>query len=171
MPHRCPICRAAFPQAGFCPHDGRALIPDQTAATDDVSPTMQAPIRAAAPAQAFGAAPPSGMYQSYSAAENTAEALAAYHASAQARSEYDRLIGKTLDGRYLISKRLGEGGMGVVFAARHTVIERPLAIKVLKREVMRDAATIKRFVQEAKAASRIGHPNIIDVTSAPRPTA
>src|SRR5205085_1350241 len=42
--------------------------------------------------------------------------------------------------------------------------ERPLAIKVLKREVMRDAATIKRFVQEAKAASRIGHPNIVDVT-------
>src|SRR6185436_606582 len=37
-------------------------------------------------------------------------------------------------------------------------------IKVLKREVMRDAATIRRFVQEAKAASRIGHPNIVDVT-------
>ena len=54
--------------------------------------------------------------------------------------------------------------MGVVFAARHAVIERPLAIKVLKREVMRDTATIQRFVQEAKAASRIGHPNIVDVT-------
>ena len=54
--------------------------------------------------------------------------------------------------------------MGVVFAAKHAVIERPLAIKVLKREVMRDTATIKRFVQEAKAASRIGHPNIVDVT-------
>ena len=54
--------------------------------------------------------------------------------------------------------------MGVVFAARHAVIERPLAIKVLKREVMRDTATIRRFVQEAKAASRIGHPNIVDVT-------
>ena len=54
--------------------------------------------------------------------------------------------------------------MGVVFSARHAVIERPLAIKVLKREVMRDTATIQRFVQEAKAASRIGHPNIVDVT-------
>ena len=54
--------------------------------------------------------------------------------------------------------------MGVVYAARHAVIERPLAIKVLKRDVMRDAATIRRFVQEAKAASRIGHPNIVDVT-------
>jgi len=54
--------------------------------------------------------------------------------------------------------------MGVVFAVKHTVIERPLAIKVLKKDVMRDNATIQRFIQEAKAASRIGHPNIVDVT-------
>jgi tRNA A-37 threonylcarbamoyl transferase component Bud32 len=54
--------------------------------------------------------------------------------------------------------------MGVVFRARHAVIERPLAIKVLKRDAMRDTATVRRFVQEAKAASRIGHPNIVDVT-------
>ena len=63
-----------------------------------------------------------------------------------------------------MQRKLGEGGMGVVYSARHAVIERPLAIKVLKREVMRDTATIKRFVQEARAASRIGHPNIVDVT-------
>ena len=105
-----------------------------------------------------------GVFRAMSAAENTADALAAFHAGASAVTEYDRLIGQTLDGRYHIERKLGEGGMGVVFAARHAVIERPLAIKVLKREVMRDTATIKRFVQEAKAASRIGHPNIVDVT-------
>jgi serine/threonine protein kinase len=79
-------------------------------------------------------------------------------------NEYDKLIGQTLDGRYYVEKKIGEGGMGVVFSARHAVIERPLAIKVLKREAMRDTATIRRFVQEAQAASRIGHPNIVDVT-------
>ncbi|MEZ4362083.1 MAG: protein kinase [Kofleriaceae bacterium] len=79
-------------------------------------------------------------------------------------SVYDQLVGKTLDGRYLIEKKIGEGGMGVVYSARHAVIERPLAIKVLKPEALREAATITRFVQEAKAASRIGHPNIVDVT-------
>ena len=91
----------------------------------------------------------------------------ARRASSDARaasSEYDKLVGQTLDGRYYVEKKIGEGGMGVVFSARHAVIERPLAIKVLKREVMRDTATIQRFVQEAKAASRIGHPNIVDVT-------
>jgi len=86
------------------------------------------------------------------------------HGTKSSKAEYDRLVSQTLDGRYFIERKIGEGGMGVVFAARHTIIERPLAIKVLKKEVARDTATVKRFVQEAKAASRIGHPNIVDVT-------
>ena len=97
-----------------------------------------------------------------SASEDPAEALELLRGPRD--SEYDKLIGQTLDGRYFVEKKIGEGGMGVVFSARHAVIERPLAIKVLKREAMRDTATIRRFVQEAKAASRIGHPNIVDVT-------
>ena len=97
-----------------------------------------------------------------SASDSAADALEAYRVPRE--NEYDKLVGQTLDGRYFVEKKIGEGGMGVVFAARHAVIERPLAIKVLKREVMRDTATIRRFVQEAKAASRIGHPNIVDVT-------
>jgi serine/threonine protein kinase len=101
-------------------------------------------------------------FRAQSASESTGAALAAIAAGRV--TEYDKLVGQTLDGRYHIERKIGEGGMGVVFAARHAVIERPLAIKVLKREVMRDTATIKRFVQEAKAASRIGHPNIVDVT-------
>jgi serine/threonine protein kinase len=97
-----------------------------------------------------------------SASDNPAEALELFRTSRE--SEYDKLVGQTLDGRYYVEAKIGEGGMGVVFRARHSVIERPLAIKVLKREAMRDTATIRRFVQEAKAASRIGHPNIVDVT-------
>ncbi len=95
-----------------------------------------------------------------SAASDATSALAGLGKS----DEYQNMIGQTLDGRYRIEKKIGEGGMGVVFAAKHLIIERPLAIKVLRREVMRDAGTIKRFEQEAKAASRIGHPNIVDVT-------
>ena len=95
-----------------------------------------------------------------SAADNTDAAIRAM----RVRTEYDRLVGETLDGRYFVQRKIGEGGMGVVFAVRHAVIERLLAVKVLKREVMRDEATLRRFVQEARAASRIGHPNIVDVT-------
>jgi serine/threonine protein kinase len=111
------------------------------------------------------AAPPASepsKIRALSASEDPQQALEAY--AAGKKNEYDKLVGQTLDGRYFVEKKIGEGGMGVVFSARHSVIERPLAIKVLKREVMRDTATIRRFVQEAKAASRIGHPNIVDVT-------
>mgnify|MGYP003631700423 CR=1 FL=1 len=76
----------------------------------------------------------------------------------------DKLIGAELDGRYRIEKLIGEGGMGMVYLARHIVIEKPVAIKVLRAEVAADEAVAKRFVQEARAASRIGHPNIVDVT-------
>ncbi|MEO7731744.1 MAG: serine/threonine-protein kinase, partial [Kofleriaceae bacterium] len=107
-------------------------------------------------------APAPARIKAYSASENPSDALELYRAPRE--NEYDKLIGQTLDGRYFVEKKIGEGGMGVVFSARHAVIERPLAIKVLKREAMRDTATIRRFVQEAKAASRIGHPNIVDVT-------
>ncbi|MEZ4364757.1 MAG: serine/threonine-protein kinase [Kofleriaceae bacterium] len=163
---RCSRCAAEFAEPGFCPHDGTKLAEAPGPGTlDDLTPTVQSTqMQAQEPPGGFGSVPPSGMFRSPSGVENTADAIAAFHANAQARTEYDRLIGQTLDGRYRIERKLGEGGMGVVFAARHAVIERPLAIKVLKREVMRDGATIKRFVQEAKAASRIGHLNIIDVT-------
>ncbi len=101
-------------------------------------------------------------FRAVSATDSEQDALEAMRVTRE--TEYDRLVGQTLDGRYFVEKKIGEGGMGVVFSARHAVIERPLAIKVLKREVMRDTATIQRFVREAKAASRIGHPNIVDVT-------
>ncbi len=102
-------------------------------------------------------------FRAVSATDSEQDAIEAMRRS-RGDSEYDKLVGQTLDGRYYVEKKIGEGGMGVVFSARHAVIERPLAIKVLKREVMRDTATIQRFVREAKAASRIGHPNIVDVT-------
>jgi tRNA A-37 threonylcarbamoyl transferase component Bud32 len=82
----------------------------------------------------------------------------------QPQESYERLIGTVLDGRYILMEKMGEGGMGVVFKARHTVIEKIVAVKILKREVARDRAVLQRFVQEAKAASRIGHPSIVDVT-------
>ncbi len=84
--------------------------------------------------------------------------------SSRSKIEHEGLIGQTLDSRYRIESRIGEGGMGVVFRARHVVIEKSVAVKVLKREVARDQQVIRRFMQEARAASRIGHPNIIDVT-------
>jgi len=59
---------------------------------------------------------------------------------------------------------VGEGGMGVVYRARHIVLEKPVAIKVLHERFARQKEMVEQFIIEAKAASRIRHPNIIDVT-------
>jgi Tol biopolymer transport system component/predicted Ser/Thr protein kinase len=72
------------------------------------------------------------------------------------------MIGQTLD-RYRIEAKLGQGGMGVVYKARDTSLDRVVAIKVLPPELVADAARRQRFVQEARAASALNHPHIVAV--------
>jgi serine/threonine protein kinase/Tol biopolymer transport system component len=72
------------------------------------------------------------------------------------------MIGRTL-GHYRIDSKLGEGGMGVVYKARDTHLDRFVAIKVLPPEKTTEAERKRRFLQEAKAASALNHPNILHV--------
>ena len=69
----------------------------------------------------------------------------------------------TIVGDYVIEKRLGHGGMGTVYQAIHPVIDKRVAIKVLHHELCANSEAVNRFVQEARAVNRIGHPNIVDV--------
>jgi serine/threonine protein kinase/sugar lactone lactonase YvrE len=72
------------------------------------------------------------------------------------------MIGQVLD-RYRIESKLGEGGMGVVYKARDTHLDRLVAIKVLPPDKVADPVRKQRFVQEAKAASALNHPGIVTI--------
>jgi tRNA A-37 threonylcarbamoyl transferase component Bud32 len=72
------------------------------------------------------------------------------------------MIGRTL-AHYAIESKLGEGGMGAVYKARDTRLDRPVAIKVLLQDRVSDPGRRQRFVQEAKAASALNHPNIVTI--------
>ena len=75
-----------------------------------------------------------------------------------------RLIGQVLDEKYRIEKQLGSGGMGAVYLATHIGTERPVALKVIAPQFMRNDEFVERFRREAKAAGRLRHPNVVDVT-------
>ncbi len=75
----------------------------------------------------------------------------------------DPLIGRTIEGRYKIDGRIGQGGMGAVYSATQAVVGRKVAVKVLKPDVAEDVNSVKRFMQEARTASSLSHPNTITI--------
>jgi serine/threonine protein kinase len=78
--------------------------------------------------------------------------------------EPETLVGEVVDGRYKVERLLGTGGMGAVYEAEHIEIGKKVALKVLHPQFSRQADLVARFRREARAASKVGHPNIVDVT-------
>jgi serine/threonine-protein kinase len=76
----------------------------------------------------------------------------------------DPLLGQTIDGRYKVEKMLGQGGMGIVYKAQHVILQKALAVKVLRADVSKDQEIMSRFRQEAQSASAIGSQHIIDIS-------
>ncbi len=75
----------------------------------------------------------------------------------------DPLVGMTLADRYRIVAQLGAGGMGIVYKVEHTRIGKLMAMKLLSGELSRDESVVRRFKREAELASRLSHPNTVQV--------
>lgn len=75
----------------------------------------------------------------------------------------DPMLGRTFAGKYKIQKKLGEGGMGSVYQAQQEPIDRLVAVKVLLGKLAEDDIAVKRFEQEARAVSKMQHPNTVTI--------
>ena len=77
----------------------------------------------------------------------------------------DNLTPGTKVGEYVVDRKLAEGGMGSVYSGHHPVIGKRVAVKVLSAQCAHIPDLVRRFVEEARAVNKIGHPNIIDIFS------
>ena len=75
----------------------------------------------------------------------------------------DALLGKTIAGKFRVERLLGNGAMGRVYQATHLALDRGVAIKVMHDHLARSGEFATRFVREARAASKLDHPNSIRV--------
>ena len=79
------------------------------------------------------------------------------------RTSEDPWIGRVIAGRFVLERRLGKGGMGVVYLANHNVLKRPFAVKLLRREFVSNERALARFFREARVANSVDHPNIVSI--------
>src|SRR5438067_2652778 len=76
----------------------------------------------------------------------------------------DDYVGQVLDDKYRLERLLGQGGMGAVYLATHLGTERYVALKLIAPQFMQNEEFVERFKREARAAGRLRHPNVVDVT-------
>ena len=169
----CPQCHESYPAGtATCPRDGVALDGEaareaaRTAETVEASPGPgpKAPTTPARRIVRDDALSPTLRQDDLAAKELTGSSKERVAARDQSLARPDAMVGRKLVDRFEITRKLGEGGMGAVYEARHTLIGKRVAIKILLDKYAQKESVIARLQQEARLASSIGHPNIVDIT-------
>jgi serine/threonine-protein kinase len=171
----CPVCGRFYPgYANFCAFDRSSLASVQ-GATDH---TVKTPLPTSTATQLAAQAPPVGGETSDTItapvsawaklsgtitpelADNATQDLLTMDEDGQ---PYSTLIGKTIDGKYLVQSVLGEGGMAIVYRAHHLQMERVVVIKVMQGWLTSNKTSVERFEREGKLTAKLNHPNIVAV--------
>ena len=97
----------------------------------------------------------------YSASERLCPTDGAVLEPEQTREK--QFIGTTLDGKYRLDSFISRGGMGAVFRGTHVMLNRPVAVKMIKADLVTSPEVVRRFQREARAATQLNHPNIVHV--------
>src|SRR5499426_4138757 len=96
-----------------------------------------------------------------------AQAAAQRSGGSRSRGE-DPSLGKVIAGRYRLEARIGEGGMAVVYRARHVLIDRVVALKLIRPDLRGDRTLNSWMLREGRAANRVAHAHIVDIHDAGR---
>ncbi len=185
MSTRCPNCQSVYADdARFCPKDGTKLeAMVSAAATAPPPPVSVTPPASATPtppahpamrhAQPFipPAPPPSPPPSSHArvfqplGAENraTAQRSGPPGAVPGKPADHSKLVGETLDSRYSITRKIGEGGMSFVYLANDVITKQQVAIKILSPALSHDRTAMARLRREAELGGRLAHPNVCHI--------
>jgi eukaryotic-like serine/threonine-protein kinase len=165
----CPTCKTDYPPGTeVCPRDGAALSGGGSDEANRVklgsAPTQEMGTPGGVPTPPVTTALGEAARPQRDPEAPSAAAAATAPAAREAEQQFDSLIGVVLAGRYEVLRRIGEGGMGAVYEAKHTLIGKRVAVKVLLEKFHAKSDFVARLLQEARLASSIGHENIVDVT-------
>jgi eukaryotic-like serine/threonine-protein kinase len=158
MSTRCPSCQATYADdARFCPKDGTKL---ETVAHPSGSPVSPPFIPSSAPPRSQHAR----VFQPLGA-ENRATSQRTRPPGAPAGKalDYSKLVGETLDSRYVVTRKIGEGGMSFVYLADDVVRKESVAIKILSPALSHDRTAMARLRREAELGGRLAHPNVCHI--------
>jgi eukaryotic-like serine/threonine-protein kinase len=161
----CMSCLRRYPsQSKYCAVDGTELTPLQRqlpSGAKPVQPQGQAP----APKQATTAAQleETGTVRTYAPSPSESLMKTGRVESGSADSEPHSLVGKSLDGKYMIDSHFAEGGMAELYLAHHMGMERTVVVKVVHEAMANKPEVLERFERECKLVGRLNHPNIVSV--------
>ncbi len=167
---RCPTCHTTYgADSKFCSRDGAKLEPVAQAPVTPVTPPFIPPTPPTPPAPPTPAAPPpptshARVFEPLGFENRTTTQRTGATARPAAKElDYKKLVGETLDSRYVVTRKIGEGGMSFVYLADDVLAKQAVAIKILSPALSHDRTAMARLRREAELGSRLAHPNVCHI--------